>query len=236
MNRLLRKVFLCVRAQPVDARAPADAAVHAEGRPAVHARRHDRGRARRGRRPPGRRHRDDVHEAGREHRRRGPGPGGRRPLPRAAGPDQGGRGSTARSASSRPSWASTSTRTCASATCGRCRRRPRPQGSYLWIDMEDSSYVDRTLDLYQRLRSTHARTGICLQAYLRRTARDVERLLPLAPAVRLVKGAYDEPAKRSPSARARRSTPTTSGSRSRSSRESRTRPDPARASAPTTSS
>ncbi len=68
-------------------------------------------------------------------------------------------------------------------------------GSYLWIDMEDSSYVDRTLDLYQRLRSTHARTGICLQAYLRRTARDVERLLPLAPAVRLVKGAYDEPAK-----------------------------------------
>ena len=30
------------------------------------------------------------------------------------------------------------------------------QGSYLWIDMEDSGYVDRTLDLYQRLRSTHA--------------------------------------------------------------------------------
>jgi proline dehydrogenase len=67
------------------------------------------------------------------------------------------------------------------------------QGSYLWIDMEDSSYVDRTLDLYQRLRATHANTGICLQAYLRRTARDIERLLPLAPAVRLVKGAYDEP-------------------------------------------
>ena len=38
------------------------------------------------------------------------------------------------------------------------------------------------------------RTGICLQAYLRRTARDVERLLPLGPAIRLVKGAYDEPA------------------------------------------
>ena len=68
------------------------------------------------------------------------------------------------------------------------------QGSYLWIDMEDSTYVDRTLDLYQRLRTSHARTGICLQAYLRRTAKDVERLLPLGPAVRLVKGAYDEPA------------------------------------------
>jgi proline dehydrogenase len=67
------------------------------------------------------------------------------------------------------------------------------QGSYLWIDMEDSSYVDRTLDLYQRLRATHPSTGVCLQAYLRRTAKDVERLLPIAPAVRLVKGAYDEP-------------------------------------------
>jgi proline dehydrogenase len=67
------------------------------------------------------------------------------------------------------------------------------QGSCLWIDMEDSSYVDRTLDLYQRLRASHPRTGICLQAYLRRTAKDVERLLPVGPAIRLVKGAYDEP-------------------------------------------
>jgi len=67
------------------------------------------------------------------------------------------------------------------------------QGSYLWIDMEDSSYVDRTLDLYQRLRASHGNTGICLQAYLRRTAKDIERLLPIGPAVRLVKGAYDEP-------------------------------------------
>ena len=67
------------------------------------------------------------------------------------------------------------------------------QGSYLWIDMEDSAYVDRTLDLYQRLRASHANTGICLQAYLRRTAKDLERLLPLGPDIRLVKGAYDEP-------------------------------------------
>jgi proline dehydrogenase len=67
------------------------------------------------------------------------------------------------------------------------------QGSYLWIDMEESAYVDRTLDLYQRLRASHASTGVCLQAYLRRTAKDVERLLPIGPAIRLVKGAYDEP-------------------------------------------
>ena len=66
-------------------------------------------------------------------------------------------------------------------------------GSYLWIDMESSAYVDPTIQLYERLRATQPRTGICLQAYLRRTAADIERLRPLDPAIRLVKGAYDEP-------------------------------------------
>ena len=67
------------------------------------------------------------------------------------------------------------------------------QGAFLWLDMGPSATVDRTLDLYQRLRATHTNTGICLGAALRRTARDVERLLPLAPAVRLVKGGLPEP-------------------------------------------
>jgi proline dehydrogenase len=65
-------------------------------------------------------------------------------------------------------------------------------GSYLWIDMEGSAYTDATIALYERLRTVQPRTGICLQAYLRRTAADIERLRPLDPAVRLVKGAYDE--------------------------------------------
>ena len=67
-------------------------------------------------------------------------------------------------------------------------------GSYVWIDMEGSAYVEQTVRLYERLRATHPRTGICLQAYLKRTAADIARLLPLDPAIRLVKGAYDEPA------------------------------------------
>lgn len=67
-------------------------------------------------------------------------------------------------------------------------------GSYLWIDMEGSAYVEATISLYERLRAVQPRTGICLQAYLRRTAADIERLRPLDPAIRLVKGAYDEPA------------------------------------------
>ena len=66
-------------------------------------------------------------------------------------------------------------------------------GSYLWIDMEGSAYTDATIELYEGLRAAQPRTGICLQAYLRRTADDITRLLPLDPAIRLVKGAYDEP-------------------------------------------
>jgi proline dehydrogenase len=65
-------------------------------------------------------------------------------------------------------------------------------GSYLWIDMEGSAYVEATISLYERLRATQPQTGICLQAYLRRTATDIERLRPLDPAIRLVKGAYEE--------------------------------------------
>ena len=67
-------------------------------------------------------------------------------------------------------------------------------GSFLWIDMEDSSYVDRTLELYEGLKRKHERSGLAMQAYLRRTPADVQRLLPLKPTIRLVKGAYAEPA------------------------------------------
>ena len=67
-------------------------------------------------------------------------------------------------------------------------------GSWVWIDMEGSAYVDATIRLFERLRAVEPRTGICLQAYLRRTAADIERLRSLDPAIRLVKGAYDESA------------------------------------------
>jgi proline dehydrogenase len=67
-------------------------------------------------------------------------------------------------------------------------------GNFVWIDMESSEYVDVTLDLYRRARATLPAVGVCLQAYLRRTAADLEGLLPLGPAVRIVKGAYSAPA------------------------------------------
>ncbi|MBZ5526280.1 MAG: proline dehydrogenase family protein [Acidobacteriia bacterium] len=65
--------------------------------------------------------------------------------------------------------------------------------STVWIDMEASNYVDVTLELYRRALAVFPRAGICLQAYLHRTKDDLEKLLPLRPAVRLVKGAYKEP-------------------------------------------
>jgi proline dehydrogenase len=66
--------------------------------------------------------------------------------------------------------------------------------SFLWIDMEESRYVDATLEVYRRAKAEWPNVGVCLQAYLRRTAKDLEGLLSLAPAIRLVKGAYNEPA------------------------------------------
>jgi proline dehydrogenase len=64
----------------------------------------------------------------------------------------------------------------------------------LWIDMEQSAYVDSTLELHARARRTYANVGIAVQAYLHRTDKDVDSLVSMGASVRLVKGAYSEPA------------------------------------------
>ena len=66
-------------------------------------------------------------------------------------------------------------------------------GTWVWIDMEGSALTEATVALYERARPGHENLGLCLQAYLRRTTSDIARLRPLRPAIRLVKGAYDEP-------------------------------------------
>ncbi len=70
--------------------------------------------------------------------------------------------------------------------------RASERDSFLWIDMESSPYVDPTLDLFRRTRARTPRIGVALQAYLYRTAQDIESLLPLGSTIRLVKGAYLE--------------------------------------------
>jgi proline dehydrogenase len=67
------------------------------------------------------------------------------------------------------------------------------ESSIVWIDMEASPYVEATLELYRRARRAFPNVGLCLQAYLYRTAGDLASLLSLGPAIRLVKGAYREP-------------------------------------------
>lgn len=64
----------------------------------------------------------------------------------------------------------------------------------VWVDMESSAYVDRTLRLVERAHTRNGNVGVCVQAYLHRTRDDLERLIDLGIPVRLVKGAYNEPA------------------------------------------
>lgn len=66
--------------------------------------------------------------------------------------------------------------------------------SLVWMDMEGSEHVDATLDIFRSVKQEQGNVGLCLQSYLHRTADDLEALLPLDPAIRLVKGAYNEPA------------------------------------------
>jgi proline dehydrogenase len=85
---------------------------------------------------------------------------------------------------------------------GRCERqlfelalKAEQTRSTLWLDMEDSAYVDRTLDLYRAIHERHPATGVAMQAYLRRTPDDLSKLIPVRPTIRLVKGAYNETAR-----------------------------------------
>jgi len=74
----------------------------------------------------------------------------------------------------------------------RLAARAAEYGKTLWVDMEGSAYAEGTIAFYERLKATHPNTGLCLQSYLHRTAADIQRLLPLSPRIRLVKGAYAE--------------------------------------------
>jgi proline dehydrogenase len=66
-------------------------------------------------------------------------------------------------------------------------------GQRLWLDMESSQFTDQTIQMYKRLHEEHKNTGLALQAYMRRSAKDLPSLLDAGAQVRLVKGAYREP-------------------------------------------
>ena len=66
------------------------------------------------------------------------------------------------------------------------------EGLFLWIDMENFPYTDATVDTYRELLVSHKLVGMCLQANMKRTEKDLKELLPRGGKIRLVKGAYPE--------------------------------------------
>jgi proline dehydrogenase len=72
-------------------------------------------------------------------------------------------------------------------------RKAGEGGSFVWIDMEGSPYLEPTLAAFREVGGVGEPVGICLQAYLRSSPEDLRGLLPLQPSVRIVKGAYAEP-------------------------------------------
>jgi proline dehydrogenase len=74
--------------------------------------------------------------------------------------------------------------------------RAKQHESFVRVDMEQSSYTAKTLDLFTRVFHPEFgnAVGVVLQSYLRRTAEDVEAMIALGARVRLCKGAYQEPA------------------------------------------
>ena len=153
------------------------------------ARRRDGGRGRAA--AAGNRH--DLHQARREPDTGGG--GGRRhaPLPRRAGARACGRARRADLGEADPARARSRPRALFPQPAAPDRQGGRAANNFVWIDMESSPYVDPTLDLFRRTRVRSPLIGIAIQAYLHRTAADIEALLPLGPAIRLVKGAYLEP-------------------------------------------
>ena len=65
----------------------------------------------------------------------------------------------------------------------------------VFIDIEDSSYVDKTINFYKNIKKSYNNVGLCLQAYLYRTMDDLKDLIEFNPWIRLVKGAYKEDSK-----------------------------------------
>lgn len=65
--------------------------------------------------------------------------------------------------------------------------------NFVEMDMEASDSTEATVALFEGVRRRHENFGMAIQAYLYRTEKDLARLQPLRPKIRLVKGAYDEP-------------------------------------------
>lgn len=65
-------------------------------------------------------------------------------------------------------------------------------GNFVWVDMEGSEYTGDTVDSYLGFRKKFDNIGVAIQAYIKRSEEDVNRILDSGGIIRLVKGAYKE--------------------------------------------
>ena len=82
---------------------------------------------------------------------------------------------------------------CRELAC-RLAAQAQAMSTVVEIDMEHSAVSGATIDLFEHVRRAYPNVGLAVQSYLRRTASDLKRLEPYHPKIRLVKGAYNEPA------------------------------------------
>jgi proline dehydrogenase len=77
--------------------------------------------------------------------------------------------------------------------CYQIAETAKSLGRIVEVDMEGTAYTDATLDIYEAMQRRYPGMGLAIQAYLFRSEKDIERLIPVRPKIRLVKGAYREP-------------------------------------------
>ena len=64
---------------------------------------------------------------------------------------------------------------------------------FVWVDMEDHTTIDATIDAFETAAERHPEVGLCVQSNMKRTDDDLRELVDPAGKLRLVKGAYDPP-------------------------------------------
>ena len=81
----------------------------------------------------------------------------------------------------------------AAGSIDRLAARAAEIGTTVTMDMEDSRYTEGTIRMFEEAQKARGNVGLALQASLKRTLDDLERLIPLGGHIRLCKGAYLEP-------------------------------------------
>ncbi len=81
----------------------------------------------------------------------------------------------------------------AAESLGALAARAQEVGTSVSVDMEESALTEATITMFEQVQAAHGNLGLALQAYLRRTPRDLDRVIAAGGHVRLCKGAYAEP-------------------------------------------